>query len=46
MVMLSEVMAVLWPCYGSVLSVAVALVSATREAVLRLPCQPGENKPA
>ena len=38
------VMAVLWLCYGYVVAAATAAASARREAVLRLLCQPGENK--
>ena len=38
MVMLYEVM--LWQCYGYVMA---ATTGARREAVLWLPCQPGEN---
>ena len=35
---------VLWLCYGYVVATATAAASARREAVLWLPCQPGENK--
>ena len=42
MIMLCEV--ILWLCYGYVVAAATAAVSARREAVLWLPCQPGENK--
>ena len=42
MVMLREIM--LWLLFGYVMTAAVAAVSARREAVLWLPCQPGENK--
>ena len=34
----------LWLCYGYVVAAATAAASARREAVLWLPCQPGENK--
>ena len=37
-------MALLWLCYGYVVAAATAAESARREAVLWLPCQPGENK--
>ena len=42
MIMLYEVM--LWLDYDFVMVAALAAVSARREAVLWLPCQPGENK--
>ena len=42
MVMLYEVM--FWLRYGYVMAVATAAASARREAMLQLPCQPGENK--
>ena len=34
----------LWLCYGHVMTAALAALSARGEAVLQLPCQPGENK--
>ena len=37
-------MAMLWLDYDFVMVAALAAVSARREAVLWLPCQPGENK--
>ena len=42
MVMLHEVM--FWLHYGYVMAVAMAAASAGREAMLQLPCQPGESK--
>ena len=42
MVMLYEVM--FWLHYGYVMAVAMAAASAGREAMLQLPCHPGENK--
>ena len=37
-------MAPLWLLYGSVVAAATIAASARTEAVLWLPCQPGENK--
>ena len=37
-------MALSWLCYGSFVAAAMAAASERREAVLWLPCQPGENK--
>ena len=42
MAMLYEVM--LWLRYGYVMAAATAIASDRRQAVLWLPCQPGENK--
>ena len=42
MFMLYEVM--LWLHYDYVVTAAMVAESARRDAVLRLPCQPGENK--
>ena len=37
-------MAMSWLRYGYVIAAAMAAASARREAVLWLPCQPGEDK--
>ena len=37
-------MALLWLLYGYAVAVAMTAASHRREAVLCLPCQPGENK--